>query len=143
MVDDDLLMDSPPEIEYAEIYYKNEAEKEKYNNWINESVTAGHCILEFPDEGGSYCIQILVLPKGTTTDRLAVDRSSVEKLFLHPISLENVIFNVKKIEIPTSSNSDFSICILAFKVPYQLKGPFGFLMAQNPAKPLPGAIEGL
>jgi hypothetical protein len=136
MVDDDLLMDAPPQIEYTEIHYNNEEEGEKYNTWINESVSSGHCILTFPEGDGSYCVQVLILPKGRTTEGLAVNRDPIEKFLLSPISLEEKVFIVKKIEIPTSERSDFSICMLTFKVPYELKGPFGFMMAQNPAKPL-------
>jgi hypothetical protein len=90
--------------------------------------------LEFPEGKGFFCIQILILPKGKPTEGLAVDRFDLEKFLLCPTSLENMIFNTNKVEIETSAKSDFSVCVITFRVPHEFKMPFGFIMA--PDRPL-------
>jgi hypothetical protein len=135
MIDDDLLMDAPTEVELPAISYTTEEERLKYYDWIENSAH-GQCTLEFPGESGFYCVQILVSPKGKSVEGLAVGGSMVEKVLSESVSLKDQIFISRKIEIPTSQESDFSILILTFKVPYEPKEPFVFLMAQDPGKPL-------
>jgi hypothetical protein len=138
MKNGDLLMDSPSNIELPVIYYQSEEEKQKYITMIEDAVSIGHCILDFPDEPGLYCIQILVYPKGIDKEKLSVCTNVIED-FLHILTPLNKSINTKKIEIDTQENCSFSICLLLFRFIHELDSnhPFGFVIAQDSSKPLP------
>jgi hypothetical protein len=136
MKDGDLLMDAPKQIECADIHYQTEQQRQLYNAWLNRSVTKGHHVLIFPDEKGFYAIQVLILPKAKSAKGLAVNRGPLEAALLNQRSLENENFNVKITEIDTSQKSDFTIIVLAMRVPHELKAEFAFYVAQNPEKPM-------
>lgn len=133
---DDLLMDLLPEIKLPGISYNTENERVKYMQWIQESVDRKYT-LDFPDHIGSYFVQILVLPKGRPTERLAVERTYVEKLINNAQSFEGETFDCRLTELQTPAASDFTIYILSFRVNNSVAGSFGFLLAQDPTKPLP------
>ena len=134
MDSDDLLMDAPAQIQLPPIFYTTEEERTRYTKWIEDSVHV-NSVLEFPEGDGSYFVQILVLPKGKSTDGLAIERSFVEKMLESSVSFEGKTLTCKKVDIPTPDKSDFSICILTFRIEGGVKGTFCFLMAQDPAKP--------
>lgn len=136
----DLLMDAPPQIELPVIEYNSETKMEKFNAWINDSISAGHCKLKFPNANGFYCIQMLVLPKGASTAFCQVNTSHLEMFLSSPSAFEKEIIS-QQVIIPTPEKSDFSICILTFKVDKKLNAPFGFSMSQDSIKPLPEDIE--
>lgn len=135
MDSDDLLMDSPSEIQIPHVSYTTKEEKEKYTKWI-EGSAHGYSVLKFPEGDGSYFVQVLILPKGRPTTELAVERSFVENILECPISLESKTITAQKIDIPTPDKSDFSICILTFRVENRVRGTFSFMMAQDPLKPV-------
>jgi hypothetical protein len=125
---DDLLMDAPREIPLPPISYTSEEERQKYIRWI-EGSGKGHAVLDFPEGEGAYFVQVLVLPKGKSSTGLAVERGAVEQLVDPAISLEGKTISSLKIDIPTPDNSDFSICILTFRVEGGVRGGFGLIMA--------------
>lgn len=134
MDDDTFLMNSPGFIKLPPIFCSTASEKNMYDDWAKQSC-AGQAILEFPDEEGAYFIQVLILPKNSSTSGLAVVRSFVEKMTPPgSVSCEET-FNCKKIDIPTPDKCDFSICVLCFRLRCGVNGTFSFLMSQDPDKP--------
>lgn len=134
--DADLLMDAPEEIDLPEINYATEAQREKYNTWINECVTAGHYILDFPKEQGYFCIEILILARNEQAGSLAINRAALENSLVSRISLEKAIFNVNKYDIEPPDKCDFSMCLLAYKASYEFQSEFIFTVGRDPDKPL-------
>jgi len=142
MKDGDLLMDAPPEIDYGAVEYQDEAEQNKFHQWINESVGAGHLVIEFPDEDGNFGIQIQLIDKAKPAANFAVESSVIENSLAEEKSLKDVVFNVRQTIIPTSEKSDFDVCILTFRLPYEIKSPFIFSMAADTAKHRPKVLKG-
>jgi len=136
MKDGDLLMDAPSNIDCPDIQYENDEEKQKYIAILEDVVNLGHCILDFPDGDGFYCVQILIYPKGMSIEILSVCTTIVED-FLSLLKPIGELIITKKLELETPENCDFSICILTFKVDQELEldHPFGFIMARDPSKP--------
>ncbi len=135
MNDGELLMDAPPVMQAPDIEYSTEEEKHLFTSWLEVALSNANCVLEFPAKKGFYAIQILILPKGSDPEKLAVHRDSIEIALEHSVSFENQNFICKKMEIPTSERSDFSICIVMFRVPHELKAA-AFFMAQDPNRPV-------
>ena len=133
MIDGDLLMDSLPEIHYPDIEFENEYEKD-FLALLKDAIHTDPYMLDFPEEEGFYCIQVLIMPKGSDINKISIWTSIVEDFLSLPQPLEKII-SAKKIEIKTPPEFDFSLCIITFKVNQKLKIPFALAMAQDPNKP--------
>ncbi len=133
MTDGDLLMDSLPEIHYPDIEFENEYE-EDFLALLKDAIHTDAYMLDFPEEEGFYCIQVLIIPKGRDINKVSIWTSIVEDFLSLPKPLEKIIF-AKKTEIETPPNFDFSLCIITFKVNQKLQTPFALAMAQDPNKP--------
>ncbi len=129
MTDGNLLMDSLPEIYYPDIEFENEYEEE-FLALLKDAIHTDAFMLDFPEEEGFYCIQVLIIPKGRDINKVSIWTSIVEDFLLLPKPLEKIIF-AKKTEIETPSNFDFSLCVITFKVNQELKAPFAFAMAKG------------
>ncbi len=132
MRDGDLLMDSLPEVHYPDVEFENAHEAE-FLALLKDAIHHDPIMLDFPEENGFYCIQILVVPRGKVINDVSIalgfeDFFSLEK----PI---DKIINAKKIEVETPQNFDFSLCIICFKIQQELKTSFGFVMTQNSERP--------
>lgn len=136
---DDLLMDALPSLQIPDISYSTEEERLKYLGWITDSAYR-QCTLNFPNGNGSFFIQILILQKGISVDKLAVERTFIEKLLITPTSLEGKKLMCIKIEIQTPEKSDFSICIITFRIDVKVRGSFAFFMAQDSMNSLPPCV---
>jgi hypothetical protein len=136
MKDGDLLMDALSKINCPEIQYESDDQKRNYEMWLEDAVSFGHCLLDFPNEPGFYCVQLLILPKDENPDGLAVVTEVVEDFLSLSQTIKSPV-NTLKVAIPTLENCDFSICILTFRVDQalDLDHPFGFVLGRDPNKP--------
>ncbi|MFH1566199.1 MAG: hypothetical protein ABIB98_03320 [bacterium] len=132
MKDGDLLMDSLPEVHYPDIEFENEHEAE-FLTLLEDAIRHDPLMMDFPEEDGFYCVQILIVPKGRAINDVSI-ALGFEEIFLLEKPISKII-NARKIEIKTPSDFDFSICIICFKLQQELKIPFGMAMTQHPGKP--------
>jgi hypothetical protein len=136
MSDGDLLIDSLSEVCYPEIEFENEHEAE-FLALLEDAVKNDAIMLDFPEEKGFYCIQMLVIPKEKDINSTSIILG-FEEFFSLDKPIDKMI-NAKKIKLETPENFDFSICIICFKINQELKNTFCVAMSQDPEKPiLPG-----
>lgn len=138
MNDDDLLIDSLPEVCYPEIEFENEHEAE-FLSLLEDAIRNDPIMLDFPEEDGFFCIQMLAIPKSRNINDVSIILG-FEEIFSLKTPLEKII-NAKKIKIETPETFDFSICITCFKINQELKNKFCVALSQDPEKPiLKGAL---
>ncbi len=125
MKDGDLFMDSLDKVYYPNIEFEDE-HKTEFLALLEDAIHHKPIMLGFPEENGSYFIQILVVPKGKEINNVSID-IGFEKFFKLE-SLKDKIINARKIEIKTPEDFDFSLCIICFKIEQELKIPFGIAM---------------
>lgn len=133
MKDSDLLMDSLSEVTYPEIEFENEKEEE-FLTLLKDAIHNDPIMLDFPDEEGCFCIQILAVPKNRALNDISI-ALGFDNFFNLKKPLSKII-NAKKIEIKTPLIFDFSLCLISFKIQEELKAPFIFGMAPTPEKQL-------
>ncbi len=133
MTDGDLLMDSLPEIHYPDIEFENDHEME-FLSLLKEAIHNDAFMLDFPDEEGFYCIQILIIPKGRSINDVSIETGIIEDFLTHKNHLDKII-NAKKLEIETPENFDFSLCLICFKVNQELKSSFLFGFGKDASNP--------
>ncbi len=132
MKDSDLLMDSLPEVRYPDIEFENNHEEE-FLVLLKDAISNDPVMLDFPEDDGSYFIQVLIIPRGRLVEDVSIALGFEEAFSLKkPLSR---IINARKIEIETPASFDFSLCIICFKIEQKLGADFGFVMAQDSNRP--------
>lgn len=132
MTGGDLLMDSLQEVSYPDIEFENDKEEE-FLALLKDAIHTQPLMLDFPDEKGFYCIQVLIIPKGRDINNISIETGIVEDFLSKKEPLDKII-NAKKLEVITPDNFDFSLCFITFKVNKELRSPFAFGFAGNSNK---------
>jgi hypothetical protein len=126
MTDGDLLMDSLPEVHYPEIKYED-ANQEEFLTLLEDALHHDPLLLDFPDDDGFYCIQILVVPKARAIEDVSI-ALGFERSFPLKEPIGKIV-NARKMVIETPQDFDFSLCIICFRIQQQLNSNFAFAMA--------------